>query len=261
MDIYFRNAIISVLDILNKNISIEQVEKGVSKAYSVPFYYHMANDEQFMKDFFIDYPGDCKVVATAEGNYDMAPKGEIKMDSFVVKPENLTNKFVRGTFKREELDSNSQKILNAYSAYLFVLPMTLSFSSELFADNLNQALKLTQEMLTTFYKNNVVYFQFRGIRIPGHVSFADDADIEKKFEFTYEDNQKVRTKHAISMETYFPIFDDTTIRHKGSIIREFKKVMESRMSNENRGMSNDGVLGGGGRSMPDGPPGVYTTKE
>lgn len=225
---HLRNAIISVLDLLNRNIFIEQVERGKSVQYSVPFFYHMANDEQFMKDFFTDYPNDCKIVQVAEGNYDIAPKGVIKLESFSVKPENLTNKFVRGTFKKEELNSNDQKVLSAYSAYLFVLPMTLNFSSVLFADDLIQSLRLSQEMLRAVYKNNVVYYQFEGLRIPGMISLSDDVDVEKKFEFTYADNQKATVKHTLSMETYFPIFDSTTVKHRGNIIREFRKTIESR---------------------------------
>jgi hypothetical protein len=132
--LFFRNAIIAALDLFNRNMTIEQVENGKIVEYQVPFFPHMANDEQFMKDFFINYDRQCKVVTTAEGNYDQAPKGVIKFENFKISESELTNKFVRGTYKEVEYDENERPILKANSAYLMSLPMELSFSGELWAD-------------------------------------------------------------------------------------------------------------------------------
>ena len=42
----------------------------------------------------------------AEGNYDPIPRGIITLSSFNVKSSDLVNKYVRGTFQRDEFDEN-----------------------------------------------------------------------------------------------------------------------------------------------------------
>ena len=223
--LFFRNAFIGALDLFNRNMKIEQItnENGTAEAtmHEVPFYPHMAQDEQFMKDFFINYDRDCRIVQYAEGNYDIAPKGVIKFESYKIKESELTNKFVRGTYKEVEYDDNKNPSLKANSAYLMSLPMDLSFTGELFADNLGQAFALAQALTDTFYKNNVFYFQHEGIRIPAGLGISEDSDIEKKTEFTYTDNQKVRVKFSFNIETYYPSFDKETKIFKGNTIRTF----------------------------------------
>ena len=223
--LFFRNAFIGALDLFNRNMSIEQVtnETGVAEPamHEVPFYPHMAQDEQFMKDFFINYDQDCRIVKYAEGNYDKAPKGVIKFESYQIKEAQLTNKFVRGTYIETERDDNKNPTLKANSAYLMSLPMDLAFTGELFADNLGQAFALAQALTDTFYKNNVFYFQHEGIRIPSILGISENSDVEKKTEFTYTDDQKVRVKFSFNIETYYPSFDKETKIFKGNTIRTF----------------------------------------
>ena len=225
---FLRNAIIGVLDMFNKHMSIPQVENGKEIMYPVPFWYDKANDEQFMKDFFINYPGECRVVNTAEGDYDKAPKGTILFNSFKIMEAELTNRFVRGTYKDAEYDDNDRPILKAFSAYLMTLPMQLDFTGQLWADNLGQSLLLSESLIDTFYKNNVIYFQYEGIRIPGMVSIAENADVEKKTSFTYTDDQKMKVKFNFQVETYYPSFDKTTKVFRGNTIRQFIANYENR---------------------------------
>jgi len=214
---FFRNAIIGALDLFNKHMSIPQVVDGKETMHPVPFWYDKANDEQFMKDFFINYDGECVIPVAAEGDYDQAPKGTILFNSFKIKEGELTNRFVRGTYKDAQFDDNDRPILKAYSAYLMSLPMDLDFSGSMWADNLGQALLLSEALIDTFYKNSVIYFQFDGIRIPGQLSIAENADVEKKTSFTYTDDQKV------------PSFDKKTKVFKGNTIRQFIANYENRI--------------------------------
>ena len=227
-DIFLRNAIVAALNLFSDNMTIEQVENGIPKRYPVKFFYHMGSNEQLMKDFFVDYKDECHV-PYAEGNYDIAPKGVIKIDDFSIKTNELTNRFVRGVHISESTDDNGTKTLDPVSARLFVLPIYINFSGELFADNYNQCFKLVQEMFRTFYKNNYVHFQFEGMRISGLISIGDSLSPDKKFEFTWEDNQKIRLTFNFIMETYMPVFDSSTNVFIGDYIREFKAVITPQM--------------------------------
>ena len=73
-DIFLRNATLSLLDILNRQIIIELVRDGEIEKHEIPFFYNFAGDEGFMKDFFIQIPEGCKITALAEGNYDIVPR-------------------------------------------------------------------------------------------------------------------------------------------------------------------------------------------
>jgi hypothetical protein len=81
-----------------------------------------------------------------------------------------------------------------------------------------------------YYKNHVVYFQYRGIRIPGQFSFPENETFQKKYDFTYSDDKTVTINFGIDMETYFPSFQEHGTMYKGNTIRQFllrNKIMGS----------------------------------
>jgi len=72
-----------------------------------------------------------------------------------------------------------------------------------------------------FYKNKVVYFQYRGVRIPGQFTFPDSESFQKEYKFDYTNDQRVTINFDISMETYFPSFNEDSVFYKGNTIRQF----------------------------------------
>ena len=221
-DIFIRNAIAGVLDYLNRNVGIIQVVDDVENEYEVKFYYNFGQDEQFMKDFFVNLDHGCKVHQNAEGNFDKRPVGVIKFSSFSIRPNDITNRFIRGTFINEGYTDNNEKKLKAYSAYLMRIPITIKIDVDVQADNLGQAMRIIEAALSTIYKSNVMYFQFRGMRIPAEVLMSDSEDLEKKTEFTYDDNQIAHAKFGLDVNTSFPSFDESSVRAKANAIREFR---------------------------------------
>jgi len=219
-DIFLRNAILSLLDILNREIIIELVRDGEIEKHEIPFFYNFAADEGFMKDFFIQVPDGCKIPVIAEGNYDIMPRGIVTLDSFQIKSGDITNKFVRASFTQQELNDNDQKVNKAYSARLYSLPMSLKFSSKIKCDNLNKAFKIMEKVIDLFYKNKVVYFQYRGVRIPAQFTFPDAESFQKEYSFDYTKDQRVDVSFSIDMETYFPSFNEDTMFYKGNTIRQ-----------------------------------------
>ena len=78
-----------------------------------------------------------------------------------------------------------------------------------------------EKIFDFYYKNQVRYFQFRGVRIPAQVTFPDSAQFTKSYSFTYTDQNTVSISLDLNMETYFPSFDDHSLRYKGNTIKQF----------------------------------------
>lgn len=218
-DVFLRNCTIGLLDKCNKAVNIEQYYDDEPRNFKVPVYYNNAADENFMRDFFIKVPKGCKI-PQAEGNYDKIPRGILTLQNFQVKTGDITNKFVRGTFRREERGDNNQPIVNAYSARLFSLPLLISYELKFRTGNLNQTMKIVQGIWDELYKNNVYFFQYRGIRIPGQAFFDDTQNYQKKTPFSYTDKNKLEMTLNVELETYYPSFDRTTEFHRGNTIRQ-----------------------------------------
>lgn len=219
-DIFLRNATLSLLDLLNREVVISLKRNDQVTQHEVPFFYNFGGDEGFMKDFFIEIPDNCKLPNHAEGNYEQMPRGIVTLGSFTIRTADITNKFVRGSFNQEVRDENDQKMLKAFSSRLFALPMTLAFSIKIESDNINKTFKIMEKIFDFYYKNQVRYFQFRGVRIPAQVTFPDTAQFTKSYSFTYTDANIVSISLDLNMETYFPSFDDHSTFYKGNTIKQ-----------------------------------------
>jgi hypothetical protein len=219
-DIFMRNATLSVLDLLNRQVIIDLKRNDKIEKHEIPFFYNFGGDEGFMKDFFLELPTDCKYPNFAEGNYEQMPRGIVTLNSFSLRPNDVTNKFVRGTYTQEVRDLNDQKQLKAYSSRLFVLPITLKYDIKIESDNINKTFKIIEKIFDFYYKNQVRYFQFRGVRIPGQISFQDSASFDKKYSFSYTDSTTITTSLTLDMETYYPSFDDHSTFYKGNTIKQ-----------------------------------------
>ena len=60
---------------------------------------------------------------------------------------------------------------------------SLKFSAKILCDNLNKTFKIIERLIDLFYKNRVVYFQYKGVRIPGQFTFPETEAFEKKIRF------------------------------------------------------------------------------
>lgn len=234
-DIFMRNATASVLDFLNREIVIKLERDGRLETHEIPVFYNFAADEGFMKDFFMELPTDCKYPNKAEGNYEVYPRGILTLSNFLIRSGDVTNKFVRGSFTMEERDINDQKKMKAYSARLFSIPLTLRYTMKIDSDNLNKTFKIIERILDFRYKNTVRYFQFRGIRIPANIAMADSADFQTPYEFSYTDNKQVTSNFTFDVETYYPAFDDHSVRYKGNTISQIYAHFKEKDSGLNMG--------------------------
>lgn len=233
---FFRNAIAGVLTALNGKAKAIQVEDSIPKEYIVPIYYDFSNDEQFMRDFFYQMPNWCNVPEHAEGMYEKRPYGTIVFEDFGVVQQEITNRYVRGNFDRliVNAETGKQAIL-AYSAYLFNLPLKMSFAGSIKVDSLLQAFSILEGLLSYFYKNNINYFQYNGLRIPLLVSFGDKGSITKKVPINYKEQSEKEIPFSIEVETFYPVFDNEeegSLRFRGNKIREFYTASKEHQTNE-----------------------------
>jgi hypothetical protein len=228
-DIFIRNATAALLSVMDNKVEILQTIDGVVTTNKLPVYYSFGNDENFMKDFFINNKESCIKPYPVDGNFEMWPNGVITLKSLTIKSEEILNKFVRASFRMADADGQS-KVLKAYSAYLFSIPVSLKFDFVANAKFMNHATKIMEGIIRAFYKQNVVFFQYGGMKIPAQVQFSEDSSYEKKFEFNYEDENAIKLPTVIEMETFLPILDDATIRYKGDRILQFISSMNGSSS-------------------------------
>jgi hypothetical protein len=220
-DIFLRNLTIALLDLLNSTMSINLARNDEVETFSVPFLYNYGTDEGFLKDFYIGLPDNCQI-PVAEGTYDIVPRGIVTLNSFQVKSSDITNRFIRGSYTEIERGQQDENILTGYSAQLYSLPMSVKFEVKIICDNLNKAFKIAEKMFDINYSNRVMYFQYKGLRVPAQFQFPTAETLEgKKYSFTYADNNKLNVSLSIDVETYFPSFEQSSNRKSSNVIERF----------------------------------------
>lgn len=220
-DIFFRNLSISLLELLNGLITIDQARGNSKETFNVPFQYNFGSDEQFLKDFYVGLPDDCNI-PVSEGTYDVIPRGIVTLDSFQVKPSDVTNRFVRGQYTEVEKNDVDENVLTGYSAQLYSLPFHAVFSIKIITASINQAFKIAERIVDLTYAHRVMYFRYKGIRIPAQFTFPESEQIERKYQFTYADQNKLHVNLKVDVETYFPSFETTSKRLSTNIMERIQ---------------------------------------
>lgn len=211
-DVLIRAVIVGLINSLNEKVSFRNVVSDTeSTLVKVPFFYNFSGDERFMQDYFVQW-SDC-TPALIEGNYDPIPRGSLVMTGFNILNANLTSRFVRGNFVREE-----EGELARYNSYLNSIPISLTFGVELLVDTQIDAFKVTQSIVQFLYKTLTFRVNFGGVVVPSQAGFSENYDIQKLFEYTYGDDSRIRIKFDLEVETYFPIFDPKQEMFGGSRI-------------------------------------------
>jgi hypothetical protein len=210
-NVHTRAVIVGMVNLLNQKVQYQNILSDTDvDEIVVPFYYNFGGDERFLQDYFLEW-NDCVTPKMADGNYDPIPRGIVTLTGNSINTSTLTNRFVRGTYVKE---INGE--LLTFNAYLNAIPLTMSFEVEITTDTSLDAFKIQQSILETFYKTQVFSVNFRGFRVPCQVGFSEDYNIEKTFEFSYGEEQKVTFKASLEVETYYPVIDPKTERFNGN---------------------------------------------
>lgn len=236
-DIFLRNLTIAFLDLLNGAMVISLSRNDSKEIHNVPFLYNYGTDEGFLKDFYVGLPDGCQI-PVAEGTYDIVPRGIVTLTDFQVKSGDITNRFIRGQFTETEKNDKDQNVLTGYSAQLYSLPLAVTFDIDIITSTINQAFKIAERVLDLNYSNRVMYFQYSGTRIPAQFTFPDGEKIDKKYSFNYADNNKLHVKLAVSVETYFPSFEQTSKRLSKNVM---ERIQVRQLDNEGHVITNTWV--------------------
>jgi hypothetical protein len=204
-DVLLRNVIIGLLDHLNDKLTIYNVlEDGTRQVVPVPFHFSFGSDERFMQDFFFHW-NVCDEPRKVDGNYDPIPRGVISLASMGINIAALTNKFVMGSHTRE-IDGQILRYVGNVNS----IPLTISFACEIWVDSVLDCFKVTQNVISTYYKAQSFSVEFDGFRVPVQVGFPDDYDVAaaKLLEYSYPEENRVKLKFSFEVETYFPVITD-----------------------------------------------------
>jgi len=206
-NILSRAVIAGILGVLNNQIVYNQVWSNEEiEEIKVPWFYSQSGDERFMQDFYTHY-ADCDFPKPADGNFDQIPRGVITYTGAIIDSNRITNRFVQGRYLKE-VDGK----LQSYVSFLYSIPLTVTFDCELWLDTQVTALKVEQAIREAFYKTITFYVYYKGMRIGCTSGFSEEIGVEKMIEYSFEPGNEdiIKIKFNIEVETYQPVFDPTT---------------------------------------------------
>lgn len=205
-DVFNRVVIIGLLNLLNNEITYEQIyDDNVVETVQVPFMYDFgSSDERFAQDNYTFFGTNCFGKKKIDGKFDMFPRGALRYTGSQIDNSNFTNRFVKGTYLKNE---NGK--LTTYMSFLSSIPLTLNFECEMWMDNIISAFKIEQSIRDTFYKNRTFNVLFKGMKVGCRVGFPDAHNIEKTTEYSFDAERKIKMTFSLAVEAYQPKWDET----------------------------------------------------
>lgn len=238
-DVFIRSMLLGLIKNLSDHITYFQIDPKQNKVeIFIPFFIATSSgDESFLQDNFVDLI-NCEDNSTyAEGNYDVVPRGAVKLTSLNINTESLTNKFVRGSYDIE--DKTGQ--IKGMSAYINPIPFICDVEVRIKCDTYLDSFKILESVISTFYSVFSYYFEYMSIPIPVQATLPQTYANTKLFDFTYMNTPPIELQFNLSLETYFPQKDLSTERFKGNLmqkgIRTDLKIKSKTNITENFGTS------------------------
>ena len=218
-NVLIRAVIAGLLDVLNNHIQYNQVWGNDPiediEQIQVPWFYNQSGDQRFMQDFYTHY-GDCVPPRPVDGNFDMIPRGVITYTGSPIDAQRITSRYVQGRYVKE-IDGK----LEGFVSYLYSLPLNVAFDCELWADTELTGLKIEQEIREVFYKNITYYVYYKGMRVGCTAGFPEQVGIDKKIQYSHDEENRVKLTFQVEVETYQPVFDPTIEMNAQNSIKRF----------------------------------------
>lgn len=207
-DVFNRVVIIGLLDLLNHKLKYNQIwDDNVVEEVTVPFMYDFgSSDERFAQDNYAFFGTTCFNEKKITGKFDMLPRGAIKYSSSSIDAGNITNRFIKGTFLKNE---NGK--LTSYTGDMYSIPLTFNFECEMWIDNIITAFKIEQALREAFYKNKSYYVLYKGMKVSCCAGFPESSSIEKTTTYSFDSERQIKLTFSIAVETYQPTFDLSTV--------------------------------------------------
>lgn len=204
-NIISRAVIAGLLGVLNNDIKYEQSWSNDDiEVVSVPWFYNQSGDERFMQDFYTHY-ADCNFPRPVDGNFDVIPRGVITYTGSSIDSNRITNRFVRARYLKL-VDGK----LESFVSFMYSIPLNIKFDCELWLDTQLTALKIEQSIREVFYKTVTFYMYYKGMRLGATAGFSEDNVLTKNIQYSFESDNRVKLTFNIEVETYQPVFDQST---------------------------------------------------
>ena len=206
-DVFNRVVIIGLLDLLNNHMTYDQIwDDNIVEKVKVPFMYDFgSSDERFAQDNYAFFGSSCFDANMITGKFDVLPRGVLKYTGSNIDSGNITNRFVKGTFLKNE---NGK--LTSYTAMMYSIPLTFNFDCEMWIDNMVTAFKIEQSLRDTFYKNKTYNVLYRGMKVGCSAGFPEQINLDKTTSYSFDSERQIKLTFSIAVETYQPSFDMTT---------------------------------------------------
>ena len=209
-DVFNRLVIMGMLRILNRKLVYEQVwSKDDVENITVPFFFNFGgsftSSERFIQDNYTFFSSDeCTEIGIkkVDGNFDIIPQGRLQLNSVGIQSGNISNRFAMAQFTRI-IDGKPQ----AFTSYLYSIPLEFQFTVEIHAENMNTAFKIDQAVREFFYKNHTFHFNYKGTVVPAR---AESGVTPANTQYTFGQQQNdpyLKLSYNVSVETYQPVFD------------------------------------------------------
>lgn len=206
--VFNRSVIAGLLYLLNHKITYQQVwEDKVVENVTVPFAYNFAHakDQRFAQDNYTFFGRECFSDKLIDGKFDMLPRFAVSYTGSNIDSNNITNRFVKGEFMKDENGT-----LTTYTAFMYSIPITMNFDIEGWIDNYDTAFKIEQELRNTFYKNQTFNVLYKGIKIGCCAGFPETETIgEKTISYSFEQENQLKMNFSLAVECYQPCFDES----------------------------------------------------
>lgn len=208
-NVFNRSVIAGLLYLLNHKLTYEQVwDDNTVETVTIPFAYNFAHakDQRFAQDNYTFFGRECFSDKMIDGKFDMCPRFALSYTGSQIEASSITNRFVKGTFQKEE---NGK--IESYTAFMYSIPLNMSFDLEGWIDTLETAYKIEQAIRDTFYKNQTFNVLYRGMKIGCRVGFPESYTVgEKTVSYSFEqDSQLIKMNFSLAVEAYQPCFDES----------------------------------------------------
>lgn len=214
---------------------------------NVPFFFDFGGggntSERFIQDNYNHWTDDeCTSlgIKKIDGDYKPIPYGVVSLESSQIDSGNITNRFVMARFQKR-----IGKEMKPYVAYLYSIPIQMSFNITIGCDTMNTMWKIEQAYREVFYKNKTFHVNYRGTIVPARVGFPESITETKNSQYTYGQSQTdgsapIKLGFSLQVETYQPVFDRRTEMPADQTIKSIGTRIETQVQNVGNYQDGDG---------------------
>lgn len=212
---FIRSVIVGFLATLQDKVNlVTQIgpNSGNFKESLIKFYFSTTGSERYLNDNFLNSIDFDPQYISSEAFYAELPRGLVEFSSIAIESDSITNKYIRTTHKKVELNGN----LNTYNSETFFVPIKLEFAVSIFMDNILDQLKLTESVIRNLYKNINFKIEHEFNLVQCVLSLPEDMEGERPIEYSFSDKKEYKITFNVEVRTYMPVFIESSTMFEGN---------------------------------------------